>query len=267
MLITELRITMPMSKEEYQVGMLHGVVEASMNETGGGEGVEVLKNEAYTGVPLLNNKFNEGQYTKKIYHLESKVPAFVRVLSPKGALKLEEEAWNAHPNFCKTVITNPGYMKEKFTLKIETYSADDDRGDSENVHELTPEQLAIRKVVKIDIGNDPLPNGEIDDPGQFTSEKSGRGPLRGPWQSQSTPVMTVYKLVTIEFVWFGFQGMVESSLNNYEIALFRKFHRQIFCSIDKWFGMSMADIRALEENAKADLEKQIREGEVRGTKG
>ena len=59
--------------------MLYAVAKASMEETGGGEGVEVLKNEAYEdGEPLLNGKFTKGQYTDKIYHLESKVPAMIR---------------------------------------------------------------------------------------------------------------------------------------------------------------------------------------------
>ena len=35
--------------------------------------VQVLKNEPYKDVPLLNGKFTEGQYTHKIYHLASKV--------------------------------------------------------------------------------------------------------------------------------------------------------------------------------------------------
>ena len=49
------------------------MAEASKNETGGGEGVEVIKNEPYEGVPLLNGKFTSGQYTYKKYHLASKV--------------------------------------------------------------------------------------------------------------------------------------------------------------------------------------------------
>ena len=62
-----------------KVGMLYAVAKASMEETGGGEGVEVLKNESYTdGEPLLNGRFTKGQYTDKIYHLESKVPAMIR---------------------------------------------------------------------------------------------------------------------------------------------------------------------------------------------
>ena len=65
----------------FKVGMLYGVAKASMEETGGGEGVEVLKNESYEeGEPLLNGRFTKGQYTDKIYHLESKVPAMIRYL-------------------------------------------------------------------------------------------------------------------------------------------------------------------------------------------
>ena len=56
-----------------QVAQLFSVAEASKNETGGGEGVEVIKNEPYEGVPLLNGKFTSGQYTYKKYHLASKV--------------------------------------------------------------------------------------------------------------------------------------------------------------------------------------------------
>ena len=52
---------------------MYSVAMASTNETGGGEGVEVLKNEPYENVPLLNGKFTKGQYTHKIYHLASKV--------------------------------------------------------------------------------------------------------------------------------------------------------------------------------------------------
>lgn len=33
----------------------------------------------------------------------SKVPAFIRLLAPKGSLEIHEEAWNAYP-YCKTGI-------------------------------------------------------------------------------------------------------------------------------------------------------------------
>lgn len=58
---------------------------ASKENTGGGEGVEVIKNEPY-------EKENEkGQYTYKIFRLASRVPAIVKAVAPAGALDLYEE--------------------------------------------------------------------------------------------------------------------------------------------------------------------------------
>jgi hypothetical protein len=104
MLIKEYRVTLPLTVEEYQVAQLFSVAEASKDNTGGGEGIEVLKNEPFTNYPLLGGKYNSGQYTYKIYHLASKVPAFIRLLAPRGSLEIHEEAWNAYP-YCRTVIT------------------------------------------------------------------------------------------------------------------------------------------------------------------
>uniref|UniRef100_A0A8C4P7S1 Phosphatidylinositol transfer protein alpha isoform n=1 Tax=Dromaius novaehollandiae TaxID=8790 RepID=A0A8C4P7S1_DRONO len=92
------RVILPVSVEEYQVGQLYSVAEASKNETGGGEGVEVLVNEPY------ERDGERGQYTHKIYHLQSKVPTFVRMLAPEGALNIHEKAWNAYP-YCRTGMT------------------------------------------------------------------------------------------------------------------------------------------------------------------
>ncbi|ERE67956.1 large neutral amino acids transporter small subunit 3 [Cricetulus griseus] len=90
------RVILPVSVDEYQVGQLYSVAEASKNETGGGEGVEVLVNEPYE-----KDDGEKGQYTHKIYHLQSKVPGFVRMLAPEGALNIHEKAWNAYP-YCRT---------------------------------------------------------------------------------------------------------------------------------------------------------------------
>jgi len=266
MLITEYRVVLPMTVEEYQVGQLFSVAEASLNETGGGEGVEVLNNEPYDNIPLLGGKFNKGQYTKKVYHLASKVPGLVKWIMPKGALEILEEAWNAYP-YCKTVLTNPGYMKGNALIKVETYHKAG-RGDSENVHELTPEQLKMRKVVKIDIANDSVSSGDYkanEDPTKFKS-KGGRGPLKGNWQQTVEPVMTAYKLVTIEFKWMGLQNKVEKYIMETERRLFTNFHRQLFCTIDKWIDLTMEDIRRLEDKTQEELNKQRKVGSVRGTK-
>ena len=50
------------------------MAEASKNETGGGEGVEVLSNE-----PFENEEMGKGQFTHKIYHLARYVCKYVRV--------------------------------------------------------------------------------------------------------------------------------------------------------------------------------------------
>jgi hypothetical protein len=64
---------MPLSVEEYQIGQLYSVAEASLAETGGGEGISVLKNEPFENNPLLGGKYSSGRYTYKIYHVASKV--------------------------------------------------------------------------------------------------------------------------------------------------------------------------------------------------
>lgn len=61
---------MPLSVEEFQIGQLYSVTEASKNETGGGEGVEVLENVPFSDTRLFG-PYDSGQYTHKIYHLQS----------------------------------------------------------------------------------------------------------------------------------------------------------------------------------------------------
>ena len=50
--------------KQYHIAQLYSVAEASKNETGGGDGVEVVKNE-----PCNHDKMGNGQYTYKIFHL------------------------------------------------------------------------------------------------------------------------------------------------------------------------------------------------------
>ncbi|GMT21062.1 hypothetical protein PFISCL1PPCAC_12359, partial [Pristionchus fissidentatus] len=271
------RIVLPLTVDEYQVGQLYSVAEASKAETGGGEGVElqVLKNEPFEKHALFNNSYDRGQYTHKIYHLQSKVPALIRKIAPKGSLAIHEEAWNAYP-YCRTVLTNPDYMKDNFYVKVETIHLPD-RGTTENAHNLSREELAKREVVHIDIANDKefLASADVKpetSPSQFQS-KGGRGPLvnnwrdnvepkkkkiggppmEGDWRCSQEPVMCAYKLVTVHFKWFGFQQMVESFSHKQYPRLFSKFHREVFCWIDSWVHLTMTDIRELEAKVRRSL--------------
>jgi hypothetical protein len=59
MKIVEYRVPLPYSQTEYQIGQLYSIAILSKEESGGGEGVEVVKNE-----PFENEK-GKGQYTYK----------------------------------------------------------------------------------------------------------------------------------------------------------------------------------------------------------
>uniref|UniRef100_A0A915BKB4 Phosphatidylinositol transfer protein n=1 Tax=Parascaris univalens TaxID=6257 RepID=A0A915BKB4_PARUN len=267
MIVKEYRVILPMTVEEYQVGQLWSVAEASKAETGGGEGVEVLRNEPFENFPLLGGRFSQGQYTHKIYHLQSKVPSLIRKIAPKGSLAIHEEAWNAYP-YCRTVLTNPDYMKENFFVKIESIHLPD-RGTTENAHGLSDEELERRDVVHINIANDNeyLSRADIKpetSPALFVSKRTARGPLKNNWQETVEPVMCAYKLVTVHFKWFGFQKMVEAFTHTQYPRLFSKFHREVFCWIDNWYGLTMADIREIEDKAQRELDEARKNGTVRG---
>ena len=161
-----------------------------------------------------------------------------------------------------------GFMKQGFMIKIETFHVAD-RGEKTNVHGLPKELLQRREVVVIDIAHDPIQFSdykESEDPKLYVSKKTGRGPLTAPdWRTSAPdPVMTAYKLVTIEFKWWGLQNMGENVLMNTEHRLFTTFHRQVFCWMDHWYGMTLEEIRKHEEQTKADLEHQRKTGQARG---
>ncbi|CAO0793936.1 unnamed protein product [Mucor circinelloides] len=252
MIINEYRVINNCTEQEYQIAQLYATAMASKNSTGGGEGVEVLKNEPY-------EKPNEkGQYTHKIYRLASRVPGWVRAIAPAGALDLYEEAWNAYP-YCKTVLKN-GYMKDAFSIVYETLHVDGSRGELENALNISKEDLKKRNVIIIDIAHDKIDAKDYkadEDPKKYHSEKTGRGPLVDPkWQKTCEPVMTCYKLVYIEFKWFGIQSRTESFIAKTVHNLFTLFHRQLFCWTDRWYGLTIDDIREIEEQTKKDLDEK-----------
>nr|KJB35594.1 hypothetical protein B456_006G121000 [Gossypium raimondii] len=251
---TRSRIVMPMSLEEYQVAQMYMVMKMQQQSTNGDEGVEVLENKRFQ-----DDVFGKGQFTSKVYRLQSKAPAWLTTIAPKDALVMQEEAWNAYPR-CKTVIKCPYFTK--FSLTIETVHRADN-GTSENVHGLNEEQLAARQVEIIDIAS-----AETDywsyaigsssfDFSKFKSTKSGRGPLLDGWQDNYRPVMTAYKLVTIDAPYWGFGYRLEQALLAGERALFIESHRNCFGWIDEWFGLTMQQIRELEQQGDCLLNEKI----------
>lgn len=163
---------------------------------------------------------------------------------------------------CKTVITND-YMQESFSVTVESFHVDGDRGQLENALNLTPEKLKQREVVTIDVAKDAQSyylqtfNAAKEDVTRSFSQKALRGPLQGDWAKTCDPVMTCYKLVSIEFKWYGLQTTMESYMHSIERDLFTKFHRELFCSMDQWHGLTMESIREMEKRTKEELDDKF----------
>ncbi|KAK9127257.1 hypothetical protein Syun_016054 [Stephania yunnanensis] len=254
--LKEFRIVMPMSVDEYQVAQMHMVMKMQQQSTTGGEGVEVLENR-----PFEDEVFGKGQYTSKVYHLQSKVPAWLTAFAPADALVLQEEAWNAYPR-CKTVIKCPYFAR--FSLTIETVHKADN-GQSENVHGLSKDQLSVRQVEEIDIASASrdywsyaIGTSNVD-VSEFQSQRTGRGPLSPGWQDSCNPVMTAYKLVTLDAPYWGFGYRLEQALLAAEKALFAESHRNCFYWIDEWFGMKVEKLREMEKQSDSSLNRKLHE--------
>ncbi|KAL7085062.1 hypothetical protein ABFS82_14G246500 [Erythranthe guttata] len=250
----EFRIVMPLSVEEFQVAQMYMVMKMQQQNTDGKEGVEVLENR-----PFEDDDFGKGQYTLKIYRLQSKAPTWLARFAPTDALVMQEEAWNAYPR-CKSVIKCPYFTR--FILTIETIHKAD-YGQSENVHGLMENQLAVRQVETMDIATDTsdywsyiIGSSNIDF-SQFQSSRTGRGPLLDGWQERCDPVMTAYKLVTIDAPYWGFGSRLEQALLAGERALFLESHRNCFGWIDEWFGLPMEMMRELEKESDSSLNKKL----------
>lgn len=133
---------MPLTVEEYQIAQLYMIQKKSRQESSGtGSGVEILINQPYSegGGPC-----GPGQYTHKVYHIGSHLPAWFRSILPKSALRVEEEAWNAYP-YTKTIYRCP--FVEKFSIEIETKYFKD-KGEQNNVFNLSTSELRNRSVGK-----------------------------------------------------------------------------------------------------------------------
>ena len=155
--------------------------EASKNETGDEEGIEVLKNEPY-------KKHDETeQNTHKICHLKSKVPAFMKMIAPEGSLVFHKKAWNAYP-YCRNIVTNE-YMEDDFFIKIETWH-NPDLGTVENVHGLEPNTWKAAETVHINIADrsqvEPA-DYKADEDWHYSSQSRLREALWDPTGRRSWP--------------------------------------------------------------------------------
>ena len=268
MLVKEYRIPLPMSVEEYRIAQLYMIAKKSKEESKGAEsGVEIVINEPYTNGPGGKG----GQYTKKLYYIGSHLPTWVRSILPTTALVVEEEAWNAYP-YAKTRWKCP--LVEKLLLECETYYTPDG-GHQDNIFQLNEEEKRGRVVDIIDIVKDNegsvYDDPQKDDPTQYVSEKTGRGPLNEEWIKEYSPnseikedenqpgrgIMCAYKLFKVEFRYWGLQGKVESMVHDYALRkTMLNGHLKAWLWQDEWHGLSMEDIRVIEQETAVELKRR-----------
>ncbi|CAL9192764.1 unnamed protein product [Musa hybrid cultivar] len=250
--IRELRIVMPISLEEYEIAMMYTIMKMKQQNTTSGQGVQTLRSIAFE-----NEELGKGQHQTKIYHFESVIPPWLKTFTPAEVLTLEEESWNAYPK-SKTVIKCP-YLKQ-CCLTIETMNKADN-GCSENVHGLSKELVAKRKVEIIDIASvsrdywSKVAGTSKLDLSEFKSHKSGRGPLLRGWQASCQPVMTTYKLLTMDAPIWGLGFCMEEAIIASQKAVLLEFHKLCFAWIDEWFGMTLEQITEMEKQNELLLKK------------
>uniref|UniRef100_A0A1I8AXN9 DDHD domain-containing protein n=1 Tax=Meloidogyne hapla TaxID=6305 RepID=A0A1I8AXN9_MELHA len=254
MLIKEYRIPLPLTAEEYQIAQLFMIQKKSRLESSGvGSGVEIIKNEPYKDGP----NGDSGQYTLKIYHIGNRIPIWIRNILPSSALEAHEESWNSYP-YTRTRYSCP--LISHFYVEVETKYLNDS-GNSENVFNLSQDELKNRVIDVIDFVRDPISSHDYlaeEDPKIYKSIKTGRGPLNECWiedcLSNKSPLMCAYKLCKVEFKYWGLQSRGERWIH--ELALrgtMLRAHRQAWVWQDEWYNLGIEDIRKLENETKEYL--------------
>ncbi|XP_073728106.1 cytoplasmic phosphatidylinositol transfer protein 1b [Misgurnus anguillicaudatus] len=249
MLIKEYRICMPLTVDEYRIGQLYMISKHSNEQSGGGEGVEVVRNE-----PCTDPKHGAGQITEKRIYLNSKLPTWMSKFIPM-VFYVTETAWNFYPY---TITEYTCSFLPRLNVKIETHFKNDN-GCSPNVFgdKPTPKD----SVCFLDILSDPIPDKHYkssEDLNNWVSEKTGRGPLVDGWRNSSNPIMCSYKRVTCSFEVYGFQGRTEEFIHRNIRDILLVGHRQAVAWIDEWHGMTLEKVREYEKKSQEETNSKLK---------
>ncbi|KAG0620131.1 hypothetical protein M758_4G191500 [Ceratodon purpureus] len=251
--ITEMRVVLPLTVEEFRRGQRFANFKTNEQNTSEGQGGQLLST-----LPYEHEIWGEGIYTHSLYRLGDRLPDWVTRLIPSNALIIDEKTWMAYP-YIRTTISIPFFNK----LKIEMLSmhANDD-GSTENIHNLTEAELAIRKVDMIDIAFDDVTKRDYRselDPKLYASKKTGRGPLKKGWRGNTVPTMCAYKMVKVEANYWGVQSRAEKLMINGIRQIVLLTHRNAFCWLDEWFDLSFEEICAREVLGRQRLKATVKQ--------
>ncbi len=248
----EFRTLLPYSLDEFLTGYRWSIAESSILETGGGEGVQIVKEPKF-----VSSEEGTGEYTHKLLYLKAKVPPLFEYMAD-GIFKVHEKSWFTSTGVT-TEYTEKKVMGDAFGTTIRSKFVD---GDDCQQNNILPESGSV-DVTQVDFTTD-IPEGQEWDPTQCSSEKLNRGPLRSDWQSDQ-PHMCVYTYVEVKFDWGDLlQNIVEPRAINAYQSLLEKFYRQMFCWADDWAGLSEKEVEKKERDTMAELNRIRNKGDVRG---
>lgn len=253
----------PTNFEQYRIGNLYMVAMRTKEETGGGEGIEIVENG-----PFDDGK-ESGQLTYKIFHFKSRIPGFIRWAIPDKYLHIHEKSYNSYPHY-NTFNSIPG-MGDDFIMHVETqhacYNPDEEFPD--NLVGLSPEELQTREIVWLDLLNSsPTPDKGKDLNGFVCPEAGINEPLKSPsgkcnetmppdWTKEyKGEMMVCVKTVRFMFRWRGIQTAVERFAIGTFHNVFLESHRSLMIWSKDWFPMDMEGIRKLEEQIQDDQQAE-----------
>ncbi|XP_061771284.1 cytoplasmic phosphatidylinositol transfer protein 1b [Nerophis ophidion] len=237
MLTKEYRICMPLTVDEYRIGQLYMISRHSCEQSGGGEGVVVVRNQLDT-----HPQHGPGQVTEKRIYLSSKLPSWAKALVPDFCY-VTEKAWNFYPF---TITEYSVSFLPRFSVRIET-RFENNNGSNDNVFGDTP--TPAENVNFLDILSDPIPEKhykESEDLSRWQSAKTERGPLEVGWKDQHRPIMCSYKRVRCSFEVFGLQTKTEEFIHRNIRDILLVGHRQAVAWVDEWHGLTLEEVRDFE---------------------
>uniref|UniRef100_A0A914I6C8 Phosphatidylinositol transfer protein n=1 Tax=Globodera rostochiensis TaxID=31243 RepID=A0A914I6C8_GLORO len=245
MLTKEYRLVLPMTVEEYQIAHLFCAVEEARRSPAV---FKVLQNEPTDGRALHGVVAGAGRHI----HTVTQPPPNLASFFPTGALTLHLHSWEAFP-YAKTEQRNEHTDGSgRYNHHVE-YIRLNDRGTTENAFPFK-DLLEAQDIetVHIDIADDNAYAHEQDNnqaamsPSTFHSERTGRGPLLEGWRDSCEPVMCVYMLVMVDFKLFGLRQTIEQAIHQEFARACYNFHRSLFCSMDRWHGLTLDQARTME---------------------
>mmetsp|Transcript_53183 Transcript_53183/g.140636 ORF Transcript_53183/g.140636 Transcript_53183/m.140636 type:complete len:198 (-) Transcript_53183:99-692(-) len=190
-LVKEFRIPMPFSVEEYRRATLYCQGKNLLSDAAVASGTEIIEIDQVKHADL-----GSCQFVKRRYTLDESFPSFMRAVIPSGTT-LEEFHNNSFP-VSSSILKLPSF--QRFLLRIDTVLLDD-CGTTSNAFNLAANVLSKRQVQTIDIT-------KASKQAAAREHLHGLDSLPANWQKTEKKMMCVYKLVTVEFEYWGLKSAV-----------------------------------------------------------